>query len=126
MQAFAEAIVLLSVRDADSWWQSAHHTIFPAIQSQGDAWRVMIDDLFAARFTTALDDREACLAAFERHNDEVRRAVPRSRLVEWRASDGWERLCAALGVPVPSEPFPRVNTTQEFLAAHVGRGSRER
>lgn len=113
--AFPDAVVLLSVRDAESWWQSAHDTIFPASQRTEGEWRAMFDDLFAARFTPALDDRAQCIAAFERHNAEVRKAVPRSRLVEWRAADGWAPLCAALGVPVPNEPFPRVNTTEEFL-----------
>ena len=32
------------------------------------------------------------------------------------AAEGWAPLCAALGVSVPSEPFPRVNTSEEFLA----------
>jgi hypothetical protein len=46
----------------------------------------------------------------------VRAGVPRERLLEWRAADGWAPLCAALGVAVPDEPFPRVNTTEEFQA----------
>jgi hypothetical protein len=86
----------------------------------------MIEDLFARRFTSALEDREACIAAFERHNEEVRRRVPAERLLEWRASDGWAPLCAALGVPVPAEPFPRVNTSEDFrarLAHQVPTGS---
>ena len=36
--------------------------------------------------------------------------------IEWQARDGWGPLCAALGAPIPSEPFPRVNTKEEFLA----------
>ena len=40
--------------------------------------------------------------------------IPSSRLLEWNAKDGWEPLCAALGVPVPDEPFPVTNTTEEF------------
>lgn len=38
-------------------------------------------------------------------------SVPPERLLEWKASDGWEPLCKFLGVPVPSTPFPRVNDT---------------
>jgi len=121
MAAFPEAVVVLSVRDAESWWQSAHQTIFPASRGATGEWRAMLDALFAARFTSALEDRAACIAAFERHNAEVRRAVPRSRLVEWQASQGWAPLCAALGSPVPSEAFPRANTSEEFLAAHATR-----
>jgi hypothetical protein len=34
----------------------------------------------------------------------------------WKPGDGWAPLCKALGVPVPAEPFPHVNTTDEFKA----------
>lgn len=115
MEAFPDALVLLSVRDADGWWKSASQTIFPVSRGASGEWRDMVDAVFAARFTSALDDREACIAAFERHNAAVRERVPASRLLEWRASQGWEPLCTALGVPVPDEPFPRANTSEEFL-----------
>jgi hypothetical protein len=36
--------------------------------------------------------------------------------VEWRCGDGWEPLCRGLGLAVPSDPFPHVNTTSEFRA----------
>lgn len=116
MEIFPNAIVLLSLRDADSWWRSAQGTIFPAMRMAPPEWRAMMEDLFAARFTNALEDRAACVAAFERHNAEVRATVPASRLLEWRASDGWAPLCAALGVPVPSEPLPHANSTEDFQA----------
>jgi hypothetical protein len=120
-EAFPDALVLLSVRDPDAWWRSAHGTIFPASLRASGEWRAMIDDLFAARFTSALDDRAACIAAFERHNARVRDEVPRARLLEWRAEDGWAPLCRALGVAVPDEPFPRANTTEQFLAMRASR-----
>lgn len=123
-EAFPDAIVVLSVRDAESWWESARRTIFPAALGAEGPWRAMIDELFAARFTSRLEDRAACIAAFERHNAEVRKRVPRSRLVEWRAADGWAPLCDALGVPAPSDPFPRVNTTEQFLSGHLPEASR--
>jgi hypothetical protein len=37
-------------------------------------------------------------------------------LIEWTASEGWEPICAALGLPVPDEPFPRVNSREEIRA----------
>jgi hypothetical protein len=76
----------------------------------------MIDAVFAARFTSAIDDRDLAVAAFERHNARVRAAVPPHRFLEWQPGDGWKPLCTALGVPVPDEPFPHVNTTQEWRA----------
>lgn len=115
--AFPDAVVLLSVRDPQSWWQSASETIFPSIAQQtGTAWHAMVEALFAARFTRAIDDRDAAIAAFERHNARVRATVPAHRLLEWRATDGWAPLCAALGVAVPDEPFPHTNTRADWQA----------
>src|SRR5689334_11184948 len=81
-EAFPNALVLLSVRDPEAWWESAHNTIFQAIPSrQSDSeWFKMVQTMMANRFTSALEDREACIAAFERHNARVRATIPRERL----------------------------------------------
>jgi hypothetical protein len=116
---FPDALILLSVRSAESWWASASTTIFPASESEpGSPWHAMWKDLARHRFTQRLDDREAAVAAFERHNAAVRARAVKPRLLEWRASDGWAPLCAALGVPLPAEPFPHVNSRGEFLDQH--------
>ena len=116
--AYPEALVLLSVRDSEDWWQSASSTIFPATQSAEGDWRHMIDAMFAARFTTDIENKAACIAAYEAHNAQVRARVPASRLIEWQPGDGWQPICAALGLAVPSEPFPHTNTTAEFNERH--------
>jgi len=117
-QAFPEALILLSTRDsAESWWKSASQTIFRvATADRSNPVAKMVDAIFEARFTKAIDDRDAAIAAYERHNADVRANAPRDRLVEWTPKDGWGPLCKALGVAVPAEPFPHVNTTDEFKA----------
>ena len=35
----------------------------------------------------------------------------------FEVKDGWYPLCTFLDVPVPDEPFPRVNSTAEFTKA---------
>jgi hypothetical protein len=118
MEAFPDALVVLSVRDTQSWWDSAHETIFQSIPNapMGAEWLDMIQTLLSARFTGDIQNEEACKAAFERHNAQVRATVPPERLLEFRAADGWEPLCAALGVPVPAEPYPRSNTREDWAA----------
>ena len=117
--AFPDAIVLLSLRDPVSWWRSVHDTIFPAAQgAAGSDWHAMFDAVLSARFTSHLESREACIAAFERHNALVRDTVAPHRLVEWHLGDGWAPLCAALKLPVPVDAFPHANTREEFLAGH--------
>jgi hypothetical protein len=68
------------------------------------------------RFSDKLDDPTAMMDAFVRHNDAVRRAIPANQLLEWTPTDGWDPICERLGLPVPNEPFPVTNTTEDFRA----------
>ena len=109
--AFPDALVVLSTRPADSWYRSASSTIFQLDAEHGsspfiDLWREWLGDDFA--------DRDAMIAAFERHNAAVRAAIPAHRLLEWTVADGWEPLCERLGLPVPDEAFPATNSAVEF------------
>lgn len=114
--AYPEALVLLSVRDGRSWWESAANTIFLYRRMLDDARSGMIDALFARHFDVPLDDADACIAAMEAHNRRVREGVPAERLLEWRTEDGWEPICQRLGLPVPAEPFPHRNSREELRA----------
>lgn len=122
MEAFPHALVLLSVRDHDRWFDSTQATIFappdPERQTAGGASSIMrmFLKIAAARFTTDLNDRAACVTAAEAHNQAVINGVPSERLLIWRAADGWEPICDRLGIPVPTEPFPHENTTADFQA----------
>ena len=55
------------------------------------------------------------IAAYEAHNEHVRATVPADRLFEWQPEDGWGPICRALQIPVPDEPFPHENSTQQFV-----------
>ena len=116
-----DALVLLSVRDPEAWYRSASSTIFPAITDQHappevKLWLDSVRTLLRDRFCDRFDDPTAMIDAYEAHNAAVRSAIPSERLLEWTATDGWEPICKRLGVPVPSEPFPVTNTTEEFRA----------
>jgi hypothetical protein len=119
-----DALVLLSTRDSpERWWTSMEATIVPAVKSGPGSpdpavvrHRAMVSELFERRFSTGWDDPAEAMAAYERHNEEVRRSVDPARLVEWRPGDGWKPICDALGVPEPDTPFPHENTTADFRA----------
>jgi Sulfotransferase domain len=122
MEAYPDALVILSVRDAESWWQSASQTIFPSSRSYGEQdengrqWFEMVIAMMNSRFTPDLDNREAAIAAYEATNQRARDLVPAARMLEWTASDGWPPICKALRLPVPDEPFPLTNTREEWAA----------
>ncbi len=44
-------------------------------------------------FANRLNDKAAVIAAYERHNAQVRAAVPKARLLEFESTQGWEPLC---------------------------------
>jgi hypothetical protein len=117
---FPDSIILLSTRsDADAWWQSASRTIFEILHGsvpETDEFHAMWKAIADNRFTERTDDRDAAIAAYEAHNADVRATADPARLVEWQPGDGWQPLCAALGVAVPDEPFPHLNTTDDFRA----------
>jgi hypothetical protein len=116
-----DAVIVLSTRErAPQWWESADETIFPMlrnpVQPEHEEWQQMVHGLLTREIGADWDDAGRAQAFYERHNEEVRRKAPADRLLDWQARDGWGPLCQALGLPVPDEPFPRVNTREEWLA----------
>src|SRR5689334_11129082 len=119
--AYPDAIVLLSSRDVDAWWKSASNTIWAVMQREAppddpfmQRWLAGVHRLLSERFTPDWRDPDAAKAAYVAHNERVRAETPKDRLVDWHPGDGWEPICNALGLAVPSEPFPHVNSTDEF------------
>ena len=41
--------------------------------------------------------------------EEVKRSVPKERLLVFEVKSGWGPLCEFLGLPTPDTPFPNVN-----------------
>ncbi|GAA1576148.1 sulfotransferase family protein [Actinomadura kijaniata] len=130
---YPDAKVVLSVRDPKGWVASMRATILDRHSRQDSApVRLMLGasrtlGTGVAKFVEmtsrmpeirdfpGLSDEEL-VAAFERHTREVVAAIPPERLLVFEVRQGWEPLCAFLGVPVPDEPFPRVNDTAAFNA----------
>jgi hypothetical protein len=118
-ETFPDAPILLSTRSsAQTWWDSASSTILVPRQPTDDvgrARRAMLTDMFARSLGDIdLSDEDAVKAAYDAHNDAVRREIPTHRLFEYQPGDGWAPLCTALGLAEPDEPFPHTNTREEF------------
>jgi len=132
IKQYPNAKVILTVRDADKWYNSATKTIlrkmpgiilsvirffglfsktaqsYPAIHRYSQ--NLIHDGLFEGRY----NDRERTKSIFNAWNEEVKRTVPADRLLVFEVKDGWEPLCNFLGVPVPATPFPRANDGDSF------------
>jgi hypothetical protein len=117
-----DAVVLLSRRDSpEQWWASMERTIVPTLKQPVPddrpdlaRHRRMVRDLLSRTFTPDWHERDAAMAAYERHLRDVRGSADPARLVEWTPGDGWSPLCAALDLPVPQEPFPHENKREDF------------
>ncbi|HXX88607.1 MAG TPA: sulfotransferase [Acidimicrobiales bacterium] len=121
--SYPDALVILSQREsADAWWRSASQTIFQVVPGGTQApppigpWMQTVVRLLADRHGIDPTDERKAKAGYEAHLAEVRAEVPPARLLEWTTGDGWAPLCERLGMPVPDDDFPHVNTTEEFRA----------
>jgi hypothetical protein len=121
---YPRARVIHTERPADAWYDSVRNTIYrvmtgpqppempaPFREQLAMATDLILKGTFGGRF----EDRAHAIAVFEQHNARVKREIAPERLLVCRPGDGWDPLCKFLGVPVPSQPYPKVNTTEDFL-----------
>jgi hypothetical protein len=132
--AHPEAKVILTVRDPERWYESARATIFQmrarvdaspwaalvlkllgfALPPLRQGFRVVNDIIWDGTFGARFADRDHALRVFAAHNRAVREGVPPELLLVFDVKQGWDPLCAFLGVPVPAGPFPHVNDAVSF------------
>jgi hypothetical protein len=116
---YPQAKVILTVRDPDEWFESTQATIFSpgmrALLAQSPV-KEFITKTVLDEFGDGIDDRARMVAAFEKHVADVKKAIPKGRLLVFEVSQGWKPLCDFLDVPVPSTPFPRLNSREEMAA----------
>ena len=126
LQAYPHAKVVLSVRDAEKWYESAYATIYhltqqPLIRTLGwllPSLRRMTPMVFNIIWNGTFDGRFAdkahAIRVFNEHSEQVKQTVPAERLLVYSVKEGWEPLCAFLNVPVPATAFPHANDRQGF------------
>jgi Sulfotransferase domain len=113
---FPEAKLILTVRNSEDWYKSASATIFNTMGAAANPDSFGVAVIRNKIFGGKTDDETHIIDVMERHNAAVLAAFPPSRLLDYQVADGWLKLCNFLNVPVPAEPFPLTNTTEEFNA----------
>ncbi len=116
IEAFPEAKVLLTWRDAESWWKSFSKTILPIIQADTETEESAPGSQFLSLRVFGGKDltEEHCIAVYKANVAEVKAKVPAERLLVYPIGSGWQPLCAFLGVDIPDQPYPNANNTAEF------------
>lgn len=143
--AYSEGKVVLTVRDPRTWYPSIRmllsgenfpdpsgmpeqaRQLFTTMQRMRPALDQMGRALFGADWTFGGDmgGEDLVVAAFNRHVETVKQSVPADRLLVFDVREGWEPLCAFLGVDVPAgEPFPHLNDAESMRRAfeRMGQG----
>jgi hypothetical protein len=121
---YPNAKVLHTVRDPDQWFDSTQATIFApdglALQAvkSGEGIAGTFFTGITKPFFDHIHDRDFMIDYFRRHNEEVLATIPAERILVYEAGQGWEPLCAFLGVAIPAQPYPSENSRGEF----IGRG----
>jgi hypothetical protein len=113
---YPHAKVVLGVRDPECWYESTQQTIF------APRWIDYLSTSIAADFVDTnvnsyfegrMHDKEYLVQRFKDHVAEVQATIPAERLLTFKAEDGWKPLCKFLDRPVPDQPFPHIEDSEE-------------
>lgn len=125
-QKYPDMKIILTVRSPESWYESvksALHYSFtkPRNIVPGSRREAFFKMCTVIPFDGLLgdpkhfDDKEMIIKLFNDHNEEVKRVIPASHLYVMELGSGWEGLCKFLGKDIPNEPYPRTNSSKEFI-----------
>ncbi|KAI7846925.1 P-loop containing nucleoside triphosphate hydrolase protein [Circinella umbellata] len=127
LKHYPNAKVILTKRDADSWYKSVLNTIYTIHdwlpENAPDYYvrtRKMIKTIFLDGAFQDMEkfknEPEIFKARYEAHNKWVLDNVPKDRLLILDLREGitWEKICPFLGKPVPSGPYPTSNSTKSL------------
>ncbi len=116
---YPDAKVILTLRDANSWFDSTNETIH-SIEFAGfiknSPFGEMVQKTIWDVMENRMQDREYMVDFFTKRSAEIMSTVAPERLLVFEIGDGWEPLCEFLGVPVPNFDFPRINSRDETKA----------
>ncbi|KAI9303281.1 P-loop containing nucleoside triphosphate hydrolase protein [Cunninghamella echinulata] len=124
-ERYPEAKVILTVRSPESWFKSIHNTIFKDYEERNKhltGHRKAVVDMvkhtamggILETEPEKLHDEAYMCKHFTDHIEEVKRTIPKERLLIMNLGDGWDILCPFLGKPIPDEPYPVSNSTKDF------------
>ncbi len=126
--------VILTTRDAESWYQSTRETIY--ISSLGLWDRVKLfkralacrrtrtlrqvelfsrDLIWHRCFQGKFEKKSLAIKIYQEHIDRIKRVIPAEDLLCFDPTDGWQPLCEFLGLEVPrGQNFPSMNKRVDY------------
>jgi hypothetical protein len=134
LAAYPDCKAILTVRDADSWfdsyvnydraqrkngWLTTHQIIQHAL-GKNEVLPITIRRVIYGSYAM----KEILYKkSFIDHNRRVQYEIANDRLLimDILGGDGWPVLCGFLGRPIPDEPFPFLHTAESVSAGNVSR-----
>jgi len=147
LKAFPDAKFVLTMRTKEQWWASIQSSIcwvntktswqfkvltllpifpFSRIKEQSP----MMDDIVKFKIRGGLDswddlckpaNKELTLAAYDAHIEKVKKLIPSNQLLVFETGKStYADLADFLGVPVPSQTYPKVNSKAEWGKLKIG------
>lgn len=127
MKIYPDAKVICTVRDRRTWAKSvllmaqasqprlAKFIFFwiPSLRHLPE-FSNALTHIWSARYGQGITSEEGALKIWDRHLAYLEDVVPKEKLFYYSVKDGWAPLCEILEVPIPDEPFPRLNDSKDF------------
>lgn len=113
---YPEAKVILTVRDANKWFDSTYETVHsPDFCDfiKGSPWGDMVQQTVYDTMDNQMHDREFMVDFFNNRTAQIKKTISADRLFVYEVKEGWGPLCKFLDVPIPESDFPRVNSRLE-------------
>ncbi|KAH8879156.1 hypothetical protein GQ53DRAFT_789471 [Thozetella sp. PMI_491] len=119
LDVYPDAVVIVTTRDEESWWKSMQH-----VNGMMTSWYIPLlvmwvpkisvyrrwRELFGGVTVWRYGDEVINKSTLKKHEDHIRKVVPKGRLFFYEVKEGWEPLCKILNVPIPDRPFPHNNS----------------
>lgn len=133
-EVYPNAKIVLTTRNPDTWYTSVKNSIWSFHDNIHNSWtfrqtiywldgRKRIEKWFPCMdqvkgygmkqsLGPVIDSGpEASSQFFKDWEEVVKATIPPERLLVHSAKEGWAPLCKFLGLPIPDEPYPRLNDT---------------
>ncbi|OSQ51215.1 sulfotransferase family protein [Marivita geojedonensis] len=110
---FPDTKILLTYRDAESWYASMEKTILTFLRDP-EKTEGMAPRLRNTVFEGDVSDKDHVIAVYNRNVADVQSAFGPERLLTYQLGSGWEPLCRFLDVDIPEVPYPSGNESASF------------
>ena len=140
-EAFPDAKVVLTVRDSEDVWLKSYvkQCDFDMnLEGCGFLQKLLIrswshrryyalnDAMNSAAFGSLQEESTLLFKKkYREHNERVKAAIPKERLLVFNVKQGWKPLCEFLGCEIPEEDFPWLNAGQTLNSQKLAQRQRE-